>query len=113
MNVNKSKVSLVNEHEYGVYVWYTEDGRRVEDSDGNVMNIPARLNDPEAIKAITEAAHYYGVPGGKAVFLGGRRPVTDSEYEDQNARLRAGLVPDPMDYKAMEGELRIAQTRND
>lgn len=109
----KSKVGIVNDHEYGMYVWHTDDGRRVEDGDGNVMNIPARRGDMHAINKLQEAAKYYGVPGGKAVFLGGRRRVTDSEYDDQKARLNAGLIADPYDYRALEDGLNIHGTRND
>lgn len=109
----KSKIRAVDEDNYGMYVWYTDDGRRVEDSDGNVMNIPAKRGDLHAINKMQEAAKYYGVPGGRAVFLAGRRRITDSELEDQKARLDAGLIPDPMDYKALEEELGIHRTRND
>lgn len=109
----KQKLSAVNEHNDGVYVWYTEDGRRVEDDEGNVMNIPARRGDMHAVNKLGQAAKYYGVPGGKAVFLPGRRQISDAEFEDQKARLDAGLTPDPLDYRAIEDELRIAQTRND
>lgn len=109
-----SKISFVDEgQEHGLYVWYTDDGRRVEDSEGNVMNIPATRGDMHAINKLQEAAKHYGVPGGKAVFMPGRRRVSQSEWEDQNARMHAGLLPDPYDYKAIEEELNIHGTRND
>lgn len=103
----------VEEHDHGIYVWYTADGRRVEDENGNVMNIPARRGDLHAINKIQEAAKYFGVPDGRAVFLGGRRRISQSEWEDQQDRMRAGLIPDPYDYKALEDALDINGTRND
>lgn len=102
-------ISKVEEHEYGVYVWYTSDGRRVEDQDGNVMNIPARRGDMHAINKLQEAARHYGVPDGHAEFIGGARPITEAEYENQKERQAAGLVPDPLDYKAVEEELKYAR----
>lgn len=109
----KPRIQAVEEHNYGVYVWYTEDGRRVEDDEGNVMNIPAMRGNLHAINKLGEAARHYGVPGGKAVFLPGRRQISQDEYDEQRARLDAGLIPDPLDYRALEDELRIDQTRND
>lgn len=107
------RIRAVDEEEYGVYVWITADGRQVEDSDRNVMNIPARAGDQKAIGKLRAAAQYYGVPGGYPKFLPGRRQITDAELEDQKARLAAGLIPDPYDHKALQEELRISQTRND
>lgn len=108
------RIQQVEEHDYGVYVWYTAEGQRVEDEDGNVLHIPARRGDYHAINIIGQEAKSVGVPdGGRAVFLGGRRTVTQSEWEDQQARHRAGLIADPNDFKALEDELRINKTRND
>lgn len=110
---NKPKVSKVEEHAYGVYVWYTADGRRVEDEDGNIMNIPSRRGDFQKIKAIQDAAKYYGAVPGRAVFIGGSRPVTDEEHQEMVTRHRLGLVPDPYDYRAIEEELRYSQKYGD
>lgn len=107
------RIRSVDEDEYGVYVWITPAGQQVEDADRNVMNIPAKAGDRKAMAQLREAAKYYGVPGGYPKFLPGRRQITDAELEDQKARLAAGLIPDPYDHKALQEELRIAQTRND
>lgn len=105
----KSKMRVVEEDVYGLYVWVTDDGRRVADEDGNTMNIPSRKGDRDKIEALRQAAAYYGVPGGRAVFLSGRRQVTDDEYNEQQARLRAGLIPDPLDHSAMMEEAKYAR----
>lgn len=99
----------VEEDEYGLYIWMTGDGRRVADEDGNTMNIPSKRGDRSKIDALRQAARYYGVPDGKPVFLSGRRRVTDSEHDYQQERLRAGLVPDPLDFRAMEEEIKYAK----
>lgn len=111
--MTNSKLRAVDTGEHGLYIWITGDGRRVSDSEGNTMNIPARRGDLKAMSKLAEAARYYGIMDGHAEFLPNRRRVTDSELEDQKDRLAAGLTPDPYDYMALEEELRIAQTRND
>lgn len=100
-NVGKQ---LIEEVSYGMYVWVTErDGEEwvVQDDDANVMNVFAIKNDREAIRAITEAARYYGFPEGRAVFWSGRRRIDDEELEYQKARQRFGLEPDPLNVPAM------------
>lgn len=105
------RITAVDEYEDGVYVWYTKDNRRVEDADGNPLMLPARKHDLRALAAMQRAANYYGVGDGRPHFIPGAREVTAGEYDEQQARLRAGLIPDPLDYKAAEDELRIARER--
>jgi len=102
-------IKLVEEEEHGLYIWVTDDGRRVADEEGNTMNIPARRGDLDKIRQLREAARYYGVPGGKPVFLSNKRRVTEDEYEYQMERLRAGLVADPLDFRAMEEQAKYAK----
>lgn len=105
----KSKISVVEEDEYGLYIWVTDKGERVADSENRTMNIPSRKNDFHKMSLLAQAARAHGVEGGKPVFLSARRQVTDSEWEDQMARLKAGLIADPYDYNAIKGELRSAR----
>lgn len=99
----------VQEDEHGLYIWMTDDGRRVADENGNTMNIPSKKGDLDKIEKLRQAARYYGVPGGKPVFLASRRRVTESEYEHQLERLEAGLVPDPLDFHAMKEQAEYAK----
>lgn len=101
----------VDEEQHGLYMWVDGQGRRIADSDGNTMNMPGKKGDPRIIEAMRQAARYYGVMDGKAVFLPGRRRVTSEEYDYQQERLRAGLVPDPLDFRAMEEEVKYAKQR--
>lgn len=99
----------VEEDAYGLYIWMTNDGRRVADENGNTMNIPSKKGDLNNIKKLRDAARYYGVPDGKPVFLSSRRRVTQSEWEYQQERLRAGLIPDPLDFHAMKEQADYAK----
>lgn len=101
----------IDEDEYGLYIWLTADGRRVADEDDNTMNIPSKKGDPNKIEQLRQAARYYGVVGGRPEFLSARRRVTDEEYDYQHERLRAGLIPDPLDFHALEEEQKYARKR--
>jgi hypothetical protein len=95
--------SLVEEVPYGMYVWECVDGEVAGDGDGNVMNVFCMKGDRRAIDAITQAAKHYGIyEGGKAVWKSGVRRITDEQLEEQEARGRMGLVPDPLDYGAIK-----------
>jgi hypothetical protein len=82
------------------------DGKFLGDDDGNTMNIPGKRIDPTAKDKLTLAARSYGFSDGRAVFLQGRRRVTDEEFEEQVARQQMGLVPDPFDIGAINDEMR-------
>lgn len=102
----KTKIQIVDEVEYGLYLWEMPDGRLVSDEDKNFLNIPGKKGDINKIKQLTEAARSYGIEEGRAVFLSGNRRVTDEEYEYQKQRMEWGLIPDEMDYGAAQDELR-------
>lgn len=99
----------VEEDAYGLYIWVDGQGRRIADADNNTLNIPSKKGDRAKIEALRQAAKHYGIMDGKPVFLSSRRRVTDAEHEYQQERLRAGLVPDPLDFHAMEEELKYAK----
>lgn len=106
MKLTTTNKQIVDEYNYGVYVWQCSDGEILGDGDGNIMNIFAIRGDREAIDKITNAAKYYGFPDGQPVFWQGKRPITDEEYEEQLMREKLGLVPDPLDQGAIRDELR-------
>jgi len=94
----------VEEVPYGMYVWETPDGEVLGDGDGNIMNVFCMKGDRKAIAALAEAARHYGFPEGKPVWWSGKRRITDEELEEQEARARLGLTPDPLDYGAIRDE---------
>lgn len=107
MSLKTTGRNVVEEVPYGMYVWRCADGEIAGDGDGNIMNVFCMKGDKAAIKAITNAAHYYGFgEGGQVEWWSGKRPISDEQYEEQLARQEAGLVPDPLDYGAIRDEER-------
>lgn len=99
------KVKIIEETDYGLYLWEMPDGSIVADDEKNYLNIPARRGDKEKLKLLKDAVRSFGIEEGRPVFLAGHRRVTDEEYEYQKQRLEWGLVPDEMDYGAARDEL--------
>jgi hypothetical protein len=109
----KSKLSLVQEFDYGVYVYELPTGQYLSDEDGNLLNIPAQRGDVKKMARICEVASVIGFPDGTPVFLQGVRRVSQDEYDDQKERMLNGLTPDPHDIGALRDELRAErQQRN-
>jgi hypothetical protein len=88
---------IVEDSNYGVYIWRDANGRAVVDSDYNYMMIASRKGDWKNIKALEAAARSYGIMDGGPEFCAGSRPISDGEWEEQKARQEAGLVPDEYD----------------
>lgn len=107
-NLPKPKITrtAVNESTFGVYVWEIN-GQFVADEDGNWLNIPSEKGDLVKIMKLTATAFHYGLKEGKALFLPGRRRVTDDELEEQKQRLAMGLTPDIYDAGALLDELNF------
>lgn len=101
-----NRTSVVDDIPFGLYVWEMPDGRIVGDDEGNWMNIPAQKGDRKRIAQITEAARYYGITEGKPKFLSGNTRVTDEEREEQELRMKWGLVPDKNDLGNAIDELK-------
>ncbi len=104
----KKKLREIDEVIFGVYVWEMPDGKWVGDDAGHYMLIPSTKGDVNKINALTAAARSYGVIEGRPKFLAGRRKVSDTEYEEQMARLQAGMTPDPWDVgEALDAYRRL------
>ena len=103
------KVKIIEETDYGLYLWEMPDGSIVADDDKNYLNIPARRGDKEKLKLLKDAVRSFGIEEGRPIFLSGHRRVTDEEYEYQKQRLEWGLIPDEMDYGAARDELMNKQ----
>lgn len=102
--MSKSKVSVVEESEEGTYVWRMPNGQWAGDDKGRFMNIYSRKGDLSKLKALHEVAKSYGITEGAPIFLSGKRPVSDDEYQEQIRRMKFGLVPDPLDMPALREE---------
>jgi hypothetical protein len=91
------KRELVEETNYGVYIWRDAKGRAVVDSDFNYLCIASKKDDAKKIRLLAEAAASFGVTDGAAEFQSGSRPISDGEWEEQKSRQEAGYVPDEYD----------------
>lgn len=100
------KTSVLEETTLGVYIWQMPDGRWVGDDQGNYLSIAAFKGDKTKVDAITEVVKGFGIETGSAVFLSGQRKINDEEYEEQKARLKWGLTPDPLDIGEYKEALR-------
>jgi hypothetical protein len=98
-------MSVVEEVNYGLYLWMMPDGL-VCDEDGHYLNIASMKGDIRKINKIKEIAKYYGLEEGKPVWFSGYRQVSDEEYEDQKERLEWGLIPDELDVPAIKEDLQ-------
>ena len=100
-----SKPVVIEEVNYGIYVWELPDGRVVGDDEGNFLNVAAFKGDSVKINMLVDAVRSYGITEGQTKFLAGHRRVTDEEYEEQKQRLKWGLIPDEYDAPAYAEEI--------
>lgn len=106
MKLTTTNRDIVEEYSYGMYVWQLPDGTILADDDDNVMNVFCMKGDRKAVDALTQAARYWGFNEGSPLWKPGARRITDEELEHQRAREAAGLVPDPLDFAAIQEEAR-------
>lgn len=101
MDKGKSKLTVIQKQgEHGIYVWKLPNGKPVSDGNGNIMNIPARNGDIEAMSKITKAAAYYGFTEGRPEFQAGVRRITEEEHSEQLQRMKEGYIPSETDIGA-------------
>lgn len=111
--MKKPTLQPVEETQFGIYVWEMPDGSWVAaDNDGHYMMITSKRGDRKRIAQLRDAARAHGIYEGHPVFLSGKRPVTDEEYEEQRQRMLFGLNPDPEDSYAQLDELRYGASPN-
>jgi hypothetical protein len=91
--------------QFGVYLWQMPDGSVVADEDRNFLSIASMYGDNARMEKLRNAAAQCGVFEGKPLFMPGHRKVTDEEYQEQQARLESGLIPDEYDIGAWKEEL--------
>jgi len=91
----KQKRLWVPERAFGVCIWIMPDGKPLSDGDG-YLSAEGFVGDESIEKRVAEAAKYWtGSSEGQVAWVHGARKVTNSELDDQKARLADGLVPDP------------------
>jgi hypothetical protein len=108
MKLKTTNKSVVEEEPYGTYVFRCIDGEVLGDGDGRILCVFGFKGDKSKVEALKKVAKSYGFgpDDGKVEYWPGRRPITDEEYEEQVARQKAGLVPDPYDMGVIRDEMR-------
>lgn len=99
-------ISYVEEVPYGVYVW-SIDKRPVMTESGDYIAIAAVKGDRVKQQELRDFAANNGITEGEPMYMSGRRPITDEEYQEQLTRMKLGLVPDPLDVAANADERRF------
>ena len=79
--------------EYGLYVWRLPNGEFFSDDDGNVLNVPSMKFDLGKMKALADAARYWGKPDGEAIFMPGVGRATETQKQEDIQRMAEGLTP--------------------
>lgn len=106
MSFKTTRKQIVEEVEYGMYVWRLPSGDVLRDEDGNTMNVFCLRKEirPKGKQLIIDAAKAYGFPYGTPEWWSGKRPISDEELEEQRQRELFGLIADPLDYAAVAEE---------
>lgn len=90
----ENKLQVVEDKSnFGIYVWQLPNGDFFEDDEGNTLNVPSMKYDVQKMKALADAAAYYGKPEGQPVFLPGTGRATETQYREDIERMASGLTP--------------------
>lgn len=110
MALTTKRVQVIDEVDYGIYLWRLPDGRYISDGEGHYYMLAAKRDDKKAIQLLTDAVKSeFGIEEGYAFFMAGNRPVTDEEWDEQRRRDLMGLIPDPQDMPAHLDRLKHAK----
>jgi len=102
MDQGNSKLTVIEKKSaHGIYVWQLDSsGKAFGDGRGNVMNMPGRPHDLDAMAKVRKAAMYYGAGPGKVQFIPGVRRISDLEHSEQLDRMKEGNIPSETDIGA-------------
>jgi hypothetical protein len=85
---------IVKETDLGVYIALSA-GIPIDDDEGHVLCIQSREGDTGRIREVIGMARGMGYGAVTVHFIPGVRTVSDDEFAIQQARLEAGMLPDP------------------
>jgi hypothetical protein len=113
---NKVRSQVVDEIGYGAYIWEDTNGNAIVNEDHEYLRVFAKKGDARKILALREVAHQIladnGMPvGGRPRYMDGARPVSNDEWEEQNERMRDGLVPDKYDLGSLIDDYKEAKKK--
>lgn len=106
MDIKRINQQVVEETTLGIYVWEMPDGRWIGDDEGNFLSITSKKGNKSRMEALAKEVQSYGIYEGQPKFLSGRRKINDEEFEEQQSRLKWGLVPDPLDIGTYKDSLK-------
>jgi len=106
MEILNKKSQYIEETTLGIYVWEMPDGRWIGDDDGNFLSVTSKKGNKSRMDALAREVRSYGIYEGGPKFLSARRKITDEEYEEQQQRLKWGLIPDPYDIGNYKDEMK-------
>lgn len=107
MDINKINTKVLDEEtRLGIYVWQMPDGRWIGDDEGNFLSVTSTKGNRSRMDALAREVRSYGIYEGGPLFLSGRRKINDEELEEQQQRLKWGLVPDPYDIGNYKDEMK-------
>lgn len=76
-------ISVVDEYEFGLFLWELPNGRPLMDDDYNFLNVEAdHKHDLQAMARICAEAKALGYEDGKPRFVSGAVQCTDEELEE-------------------------------
>lgn len=113
---NKVRSRVVDEIGYGAYIWEDANGNAIVNEEHEYLRVFAQKGDARKIMALRDVAHQIqrdnGMPvGGRPRYIDGARPVTNAEWEEQNDRMRDGLVPDKYDLGSLIDDYKEAKKK--
>lgn len=97
LQINSKGKTILHDTDRGVCVWEIN-GALLSDGNGNYLSLEGKLHDPIVEEKMRKAAWYWLDDRiGRPRWLADRRKITDDEWEEQRARMSAGLIPDPIE----------------
>ena len=106
MDIKRINQQVVEESILGIYVWEMPDGRWIGDDEGNFLSVTSKKGNKSRMEALAQEVRSFGIYEGQPKFLSARRKINDEEFEEQKARLKWGLVPDPLDIGTYKDGLK-------
>lgn len=101
MKLTKTNAQKITDHkigDIGIYAWKMPSGSLLQDTEGNVLNIPSRKGDIQRAQTLQRYAE--GILrengreiAGNVVFVKSHR-VTEEEYQMQVNEMMMGRTPD-------------------
>ena len=94
---HKKTLYIPNQDPRGVCLWCMPSGGFLSDGDG-YLSMNGYIGDQMVEKKMRDAVKYWtGSTDGEAKWFPGYRKISDDEWEDQQARLADGKIPDEQD----------------